>query len=604
MSKYNIYYLIALMIICVLCYCSNPASDKGKGEPPAAPVISSVVAGDSSVTISWDTVAGASSYNLYFNVGATVDTVSGFKLIGVTSPTKLILAPGIQFVFAVSAINAAGESRLSALQTATLSAPFTFSILDTVSDTICQDTMMDKYYSDAFGPIPLSGTPVETLAIPLAGAYPAAAVLIPALPVTVKYVYKIDLMDTGQTLNVTVANNSAAIFSSVQITLGSLGTSTVSNLAGNSSGVAHFTPNGKVIDSVMNVSMTVTPAATGTFAAGNNLKVMFSLDGLTARKVDVTDSLLENYKRTFTNEYNLTDTMNVDYLDIRQGFFIYYVTNMTSIDLLLSVTHRNLWRSDFCQGHTPPFVSNKDLGGLTYQDSLNASNCDIAIRESFLPQSTNTYSRHNISTNRLFAEWNPTTKKSVTKVDYKLGVGIYGKRVTLSAGDSLSFVIKTTAFKFSEMYGRVTEQYKYPGAASTVSVNYPWTGAVLDSLRKKFVPSQVLANTLTRLNIPSGAFIDTVRAVYEISSVTNPALKCSVSTVFTHVTRDSLCHRPIDITSVLKDYPGSVNVKVAMTIPVGTPIKVVNDLTDANDPAYSKYMGRMIIHQTVDISFP
>jgi predicted dinucleotide-utilizing enzyme len=180
----------------------------------------------------------------------------------------------------------------------------------------------------------------------------------------------------------------------------------------------------------------------------------------------------------------------------------------------------------------------------------------------------------------------------------------FGRRIMLSADDSLAFVIKTTAFKFSEMYGRITEQIKWPGVANTVSVTFPWTAAVIDSLRKKFVPNQVLANTFTRLGIPSGAFIDTVRAIYEISSVTHPAVKCSDSAVLTHVMRDSLYHWPIDITNVVNNYPDSVNVKVALIIPVGTPIKVINDLFDATDPAYFQYMGRMIIHQLVDISFP
>lgn len=153
------------------------------------------------------------------------------------------------------------------------------------------------------------------------------------------------------------------------------------------------------------------------------------------------------------------------------------------------------------------------------------------------------------------------------------------------------------------MYGRVTKQYTWPGVASTVPVNYPWTVAVRDSLRNKFVPSQVLANLLTRLNIPSGAFIDTVHVAYEIASVINPALKCDSSTVITHMTKDSVYQRTVDITNVVNNYPDSVNVKVALTIPVGTPIKVVNDLTVV-DPDYFKYIGRLIIHQPVEILFP
>jgi uncharacterized protein (TIGR02145 family) len=86
----------------------------------AVPVITSAIAGDSSVIVSWRTSAGATSYNLYFKDGATVDKSSGTMFTGVTSPTLVTgLTSGTQYVFAVSAVNADGESNLSNMMTAT-----------------------------------------------------------------------------------------------------------------------------------------------------------------------------------------------------------------------------------------------------------------------------------------------------------------------------------------------------------------------------------------------------------------------------------------------------------------------------------------------------
>jgi uncharacterized protein (TIGR02145 family) len=86
---------------------------------PSAPVISSVVSGDGSATVSWGAVTGATSYNLYYATGATV-TISGTKLTGVTSPKQVTgLTDGTQYAFAVSAVNAGGESGLSNIVTAT-----------------------------------------------------------------------------------------------------------------------------------------------------------------------------------------------------------------------------------------------------------------------------------------------------------------------------------------------------------------------------------------------------------------------------------------------------------------------------------------------------
>jgi uncharacterized protein (TIGR02145 family) len=89
--------------------------------PPSAPVISSAAAGDSSVTVSWNTVTGATSYNLYYAAGATVTMTSGTKLAGVTSSKQITgLTDGTQYAFAVTAVNTAGqESVLSNVMTTT-----------------------------------------------------------------------------------------------------------------------------------------------------------------------------------------------------------------------------------------------------------------------------------------------------------------------------------------------------------------------------------------------------------------------------------------------------------------------------------------------------
>ncbi len=86
----------------------------------SAPSISSVTPGDGSVTVTWGAATGATSYNLYYNTGTTVAEATGSRLTGVASP-KLVsgLTNGTQYAFAVSAVNAGGESGLSNVVTAT-----------------------------------------------------------------------------------------------------------------------------------------------------------------------------------------------------------------------------------------------------------------------------------------------------------------------------------------------------------------------------------------------------------------------------------------------------------------------------------------------------
>ena len=480
---------------------------------------------------------------------------------------------------------------------------FGFPTHDTAADTISEDSLADKYFEDVFGPIPISNTPTNAVTVPLNNVPYVAGTPVssPAAPLTVKYVYQV-MLDTAQTLGLTVTNNTSVDLDSVQVTLGTVpaSTSTIYSLAHGTSGIAQFNVSSKEIDSVLPVSMTLTPSSSGTFTASDNISASFSMNGLNARKVVVLDSLLKDYTRTFTNEYNLTDTVDVGYIDIATGFFIYSITNYTNLDMLLSVTHLDLWRTDFCQGKNPPLQSVNDLVGLTYADSFAASNCDIAVKEQFPANQTNQYSKHNISANRLFAMWDPVTQKSVTKVNYQVNIGAYGRKVTLSAGDSLQFVIRTTSFKFKEMYGTSMDQYKRVSKPSVIPVNLPWTKSVTDSLRGHFILQKVLAVAKTRINIPQGAFIDTMNLHYVLSSVTNPGIACSSDVALVHVTRDSTFTRPIDITNVVNDYPDSVKVNVSLTIPVNTTLRIENDLTDPTDPRYTKYIGRMIIHGLVD----
>jgi uncharacterized protein (TIGR02145 family) len=86
---------------------------------PTAPTISSAVAGDGKISVSWSPVSGATSYNLYYAAAAIV-TVAGTKVTGVTSPYVLgSLTDGTQYAVGMTAVNAAGESGLSSVQTAT-----------------------------------------------------------------------------------------------------------------------------------------------------------------------------------------------------------------------------------------------------------------------------------------------------------------------------------------------------------------------------------------------------------------------------------------------------------------------------------------------------
>jgi hypothetical protein len=91
--------------------------------PPGAPTNIRASAGDNQVTVSWDAVTGATSYNVYYGTATGVTTAST-KVTGATSPDAISgLLNGTTYFFVVTAVNGNGESAVSfeasALPTAT-----------------------------------------------------------------------------------------------------------------------------------------------------------------------------------------------------------------------------------------------------------------------------------------------------------------------------------------------------------------------------------------------------------------------------------------------------------------------------------------------------
>jgi fibronectin type 3 domain-containing protein len=85
---------------------------------PAAPTGLTAVPADAKVTLSWNAVAGAASYNIYRSTASGAETLVQSGVTGTTfSDTGL--TDGTTYYYKVSAVNAAGESPLSAEVSAT-----------------------------------------------------------------------------------------------------------------------------------------------------------------------------------------------------------------------------------------------------------------------------------------------------------------------------------------------------------------------------------------------------------------------------------------------------------------------------------------------------
>ncbi len=102
---------------------SSETSGKPQAAAPAAPENPSASAGNAEVTVSWNAVTGASSYNLYWGTSTDITSASN-RESGVTSPfTHSGRANGTTYSYRIAAANGGGEGALSSVVSAKPAVP-------------------------------------------------------------------------------------------------------------------------------------------------------------------------------------------------------------------------------------------------------------------------------------------------------------------------------------------------------------------------------------------------------------------------------------------------------------------------------------------------
>lgn len=109
------YYVVTAVVNGVESAASAQVSAKPAGASaslPAAPAGVSALAGSGLATISWQPVAGAVSYNVYWSTTGNVTPASGAEIPGVSATSQVLagLVDGVSYYFVVTAVNASGES--------------------------------------------------------------------------------------------------------------------------------------------------------------------------------------------------------------------------------------------------------------------------------------------------------------------------------------------------------------------------------------------------------------------------------------------------------------------------------------------------------------
>ncbi len=451
-----------------------------------------------------------------------------------------------------------------------------------------QEAFGDKEYHVTLGTLTVSGAAEQRDTLPLPAS---SGVYSTAIPVTLDSVYEIRFAAAADNkLSVRLTNLGTIPINNVSFGIGGVDTVTVGTIDAGSGEIAELNVSGKTVYHTVVLFLSCSKDGT----AGQSVAINFSVNGLKADYLSVKDHLV-NFSVEFVNPYELTDTIDVDYIDIGNGFFLYKLMNYTGLDLFVQGIHEHLWLTSFTE--LRGITRYEDLKGLSHDDSLRGFFGDftksVSIAEAHKEQA---YGEGNLSSCRLFPEWDETSKKSVTKVRYFISPGKpTGKTVTITSADSLRFTIQTIDFKFREMQGVLTENYERQSDTQKVAINLPWNNSVKDSLRGKFILKKVWGDVIIGTEMPERAFLDTLRLKFIAFAPESVSVKDSLSTALTNVTKDSTFFRSIDITDVANVYSDSVAVAVKVYIPKGTRIRAVNDI-NVHDSAYSKYIGRMIIH--------
>ncbi|MBN2037254.1 MAG: hypothetical protein JW768_10975 [Chitinispirillaceae bacterium] len=484
-----------------------------------------------------------------------------------------------------------------------------FSVLriDSISYEVHEDSMESKLFHPMLGPITIAnvGPLADTLPLPV---NPADFTISADIPLP--KIYQVSFNAGSPDLVVTVRNNSTVpvtctltVFNSVVRPLGDIapGETQTANVP-----VTGYSVNGTLPVRVQGTAATV---------AGKELVVSFNVNGLVADYARIDRSLI-SFKKYFINDYKITDTVNIDHIDIGDGYFHYSLRNYTDLNIAIRATHQHLWFSTYCIQNDIQSIAELGTAGIDsskFDGQLAGEGTDsISGVTSVFRHASYIFNKKTLAAHRLYPQWDPnyypatdsTSAKgaSVTRVIYEVSpspLAFGSDTVTVSAGDSIVFEISSPYFKFTRFLGTVMEPYKRSGDTQTVAVPFPWNESSKDSLRGKFILQNVFGDIFLkpRLPVPLDTFqpfIDTLQVQYTLQNTRDTTVRSEATSKFIHVINDSLFRQQADLTDIVNDWPDSMQMKVDISVPVGTRLRAVTDLVPT-DPDYNKYIGRMMI---------
>ena len=470
---------------------------------------------------------------------------------------------------------------------------------DTISFTQTQDSLGSKTFQVSLGAIPLTkaGDRSVRMVFGVTGRIPSDRRQTVTNSIALPKVRRltVDSDPANGRLPVHIVNSTAATIDSVTVALLNAlpmpPSQTVGSIAPGAFADAKLNVAGQSIDSTLLIQVTGILKAEGFVAAGSGLDVACSLSSIKASSAIVMDSLLA-IADTFTNEYKITDSVNIDYADIAAGFFDYWLNNKSGIDFFVSAEHHDLWTTPACIRKNVTSYTKLSVFANS-ADSLDYYSGDIIDGERHVePRQNKRFSRLNLSGNRMFPKW--IDSHSVTRVDYIVRTEPWGAWDTVKSSDELVFIIKPRTMNYKQMAGTLVKDFDKTSDTQTVEVPFPWPKANQDSLRGRFILQRAQATVNLNLSMPDSAFLDSLKVRFRVLAAKFPD-SVDTTMAFGVIKNDTAYRRNLMITPVVNNFPDSVKIVTHVKVPAGTRIRAINE-----SDIYGKSIGTMVVKAFVD----
>lgn len=435
------------------------------------------------------------------------------------------------------------------------------------------DSMEDKRFDVVLGPIPLS-----SYAFRRDFPYnPGSPFTVPAAAVALPGVSYIGFHASSPPMTVSFENVGSADLTNLVVTIQGLGSTQAVTVPANGTAQTTIPTASQTLTGNPQIGLSANTSGTG------SLIMRLSMDGLVADTVNVIDSLVE-IDTFFVNDYDLTDTVDIDYVDIADGNFLYGMWNHTGLQLMVKGVHEDLWKSTYCRDRG--FEDVTDLN--TAKDSSYFEGVLMQTHVPVAPGAYQPFLTKNMADIRMFPRWDATelpTGRTETYVRYEVRTPApSGRMLSISSRDSVIFMIESGFMWGDAMQGTMALEYSTSGDTQSVPIEYPFEDKVIDAIRDGIDFEHVPIDITVSLIMPQVAEVadkepdlGEVIVEYALWNPGNPAITIKGIDTIYNATSNQAHRLTIDAEDILNQLPNSIEATFSATIPAGTPIFLVTD---------------------------